>query len=59
VVSLIKWEAIEKVTCSWSRAFETKVKNFDFNIRDKKCFILMAYGPISGGLKNTNSNSNF
>jgi len=38
------------VSCSWSRAIDTKVTTLDFNIHDKQYFILMAYGAITGSM---------
>jgi len=38
------------VYCSWSRSDNTVVRNLDFNIYDHKYHILLAYGPIRGGI---------
>jgi hypothetical protein len=38
------------VTCSWSRAAHTMVKTLDFDIVNKKYYVMLAYGPISDGI---------
>jgi hypothetical protein len=47
------------VICSWSRAAHTMVKNFDFDIVNKKYYIILAYGPMSDGIHDIRDELNF
>lgn len=38
------------VSCSWSRAADTMVKNLEFNILNKTYFVILALGPIVMGI---------
>jgi hypothetical protein len=47
------------VTCSWSRAAHTMVKSLDFDIVNKKYYIILAYGPMSDGIHDIRDELNF
>jgi hypothetical protein len=47
------------VTCSWSRAAHTMVKNLDFDIVNKKYYVILAYGTIFNGIHDIRDELNF
>jgi hypothetical protein len=42
------------VLCSWSRSMDTVVRDLDFNIYYHKYHVMLAFGPIRGGIQQIN-----